>query len=239
MPIFFLRIPRKEFFNLNNNYNISIDSLCLITNLNKKECLKSFEEFKTSNNTFDFFKLSISALRKQCSKYEFDYWGDIFTLANVLNVELEELQPLIDSGIIKTSSNGLFDIVFCCELFYSQKDKVNDEISELRQQILELKQNINDYKINMENKYIADFESIYNFELKDAMARCSMHIVRSKRFFSLHSITDTRNKFKNKKKSTFNELFDFLCQGLQQLEDLDKIIAKNYRNEFTGKIEEE
>lgn len=224
---------------MKNTNNISIDSLCFITNLTKKECLKSFEDFKTSNNTFDFLKLSIDALRKQNSKNEFDYWGDVFTLANVLNVELEELQPLIDSGTIKTSSNGLFDIIFCCELFYSQKDKINDEISELRQKVLELKQSINDSKIDMENKYIADFETIYAFELKDANARFQMHVARSKRFFSLYSLTEIKNKFKKKKKSTFNELFDFLCQGLRQFEDLDKTVAKNYRNEFTGEIEKE
>lgn len=223
---------------MNNNYNISIDSLCLITNLNKKECLKSFEEFKTSNNTFDFFKLSISALRKQCSKYEFDYWGDIFTLANVLNVELEELQPLIDSGVIKTSSNGLFDIVFCCELFYSQKDKVNDEISELRQKVLELKQSINDSKIDMENKFVNDFYNVFSFELADASAKSSMHLTRSKRFFSLGSKYDLNHKFKDKKNAFSNSLYTYLCEGVTGFKELDKKVAKTYRNEFTGEIEE-
>lgn len=222
---------------MKNTNNISIDSLCFITNLTKKECLKSFEDFKTSNNTFDFLKLSIDALRKQNSKNEFDYWGDIFTLANVLNVELEELQPLIDSGTIKTSSNGLFDIIFCCELFYSQKDKVNDEISELRQQVLELKQSINGSKIDVENKYIADFCTVFNFEIADASTRFSMHLTRGKRFFSLGSRYDLNNKFKDKKNPFSNLIYTFLCEGLREFRELEKEVAKNYRNEFTGEFE--
>lgn len=222
---------------MKNINNISIDSLCFITNLTKKECLKSFEDFKTSNNTFDFLKLSIDALRKQNSKNEFDYWGDVFTLANVLNVELEELQPLIDSGTIKTSSNGLFDIIFCCELFYSQKDKVNDEISELRQRILELKQSINDSKIDMENKFVDDFFNVFSFELADAGTRLSMHITRSNRFFSLGSRYDLNHKFKDKKNTFSNSLYNYLCEGLMWFKDLEKEVAKNYRNEFTGEFE--
>lgn len=222
---------------MKNTNNISIDSLCFITNLTKKECLKSFEDFKTSNNTFDFLKLSIDALRKQNSKNEFDYWGDVFTLANVLNVELEELQPLIDSGTIKTSSNGLFDIIFCCELFYSQKDKINDEISELRQQVLELKQSISDSKIDMENKFIADFDNIFSFELADASAKCSIHITRSNKFFSLGSKYDLNNKFKDKKNPFSNLLYTYLCEGLRDSRELEKKVAKNYRNEFTGEFE--
>ncbi|MGL4358614.1 MAG: hypothetical protein ACRCSY_07955 [Cetobacterium sp.] len=222
---------------MKNTNNISIDSLCFITNLTKKECLKSFEDFKTSNNTFDFLKLSIDALRKQNSKNEFDYWGDVFTLANVLNVELEELQPLIDSGTIKTSSNGLFDIIFCCELFYSQKDKVNDEISELRQQVLELKQSINGSKIDVENKYIADFCTVFKFEVADAGTRFSMHLTRGKRFFSLGSRYDLNNKFKDKKNPFSNLIYTFLCEGLREFRELEKEVAKNYRNEFTGEFE--